>query len=398
MDQNYLQQLITELKARDGGLILNLDGKPGAVVLSIEKYNLLLSNSNPQAGGQVPDPENQPSENPESSPFHPKTILITGGAGYIGAHVSRHLVNAGHSVIILDNLVSGTKDNLPSGAKFIEGDVGDFNLLRDIFASSKVDVVMHFAASIEVEESVKDPGKYLENNAVNTARLLAAMDEAGVKQIIFSSTAAVYGRQANQHQPILETASKTPENPYGHSKLIAEETISYYCRHKEFTAVVFRYFNACGSDFDGKIQTSHTSHLLAKLMQAVISRDTALTINGNDYSTHDGTAVRDYVHVLDIVGAHLVALGKLTELIGFNDYNIGTGKGCSVLEMAGAVAETLNKIVPMEPGPRRAGDAECAVADNSKIRQELGFIPQFSEMETIIKTAYRQAQNSRKAQ
>ena len=346
MDQNYLQQLITELKSRDGGLILNLDGKPEAVVLSIEKYNHLISNNTslkqPTAGGQS---ANEPAAAEESlEVFRQKTVLVTGGAGYIGAHVSRHLVNAGHNVIILDNLVSGTKDNLPSGAKFIEGDVGDFNLLRDIFASSKVDLVMHFAASIEVEESVKDPGKYLENNAVNTARLLAAMDEAGVRQIIFSSTAAVYGRQANQHQPIVETAPKTPENPYGHSKLIAEETIGYYCRHKEFTAVVFRYFNACGADFDGKIQTSHTSHLLAKLMQAVISRDTALTINGNDYSTHDGTAVRDYVHVLDIVGAHLVAMGKLPELNGFNDYNIGTGRGCSVLEMAGAVAETLNKI------------------------------------------------------
>ena len=316
MNQLYLEQLLSEVKARSGGMILSVEGKPEAVVLSIEKYNQLISSQSLPSGAQVASSENpaepQPFQDGPAVLFHPKTILVTGGAGYIGAHVARHLVNAGHRVIILDNLTSGKKQNIPENAKFIEGDVGDFNLLRDIFAADKVEVVMHFAASIEVEESVKEPGKYLSNNAINTARLLAAMDEAGVKEIIFSSTAAVYGTQ--EKQPIPETAKKAPQNPYGHSKLIAEETIAYYCRHKSFKAVVFRYFNACGSDFDGKIQTSHSSHLLAKLMEAVISRDVVFTIHGNDYPTHDGTAVRDYVHVLDIVEAHLIAMEKLSGL------------------------------------------------------------------------------------
>ena len=381
MNQNYLQELIDEVRQRNGGLILNLGGKPEAVVLSIEKYNEILA---------APKAElNEPTE--EKILFTPKTVLVTGGAGYIGAHIARHLVNAGHKVIVLDNLSCGKAENLPAQVKFIEGDCGDLNLLRDIFAGHPIDAVMHLAASIEVEESVLYPEKYLENNAMNTAMLLSAMNEAGVKNIIFSSTAAVYGQQ--KQQPIPENARPLPENPYGYSKLIAEDIIKYYSDHKDFKAVVFRYFNACGSDFDGQIKATHESHLLAKLMHVVNGKTDVLVVNGQDYDTHDGTCVRDYVHVLDITSAHLLALEKLPDLEKFSLFNIGTGRGVSVLEMVNAVSESLNKMIPMEPGPKRAGDASMAVADNSKIKSVLGFEPKFSDLDTIAKTAYRQSQN-----
>jgi len=384
MDQNYLQQLIAEVKARDGGLILNMDGRPEAVVLSIDKYNQLISEVRSK-NQEVREDQSQAS----STLFKPKTVLVTGGAGYIGAHLARQLINAGHKVIIVDNLSAGKRENVPSEAKFIEGDSGDVNLLRDVFAAEKIDAVMHFAASIEVEESVREPGKYLENNAVNTARLLSVMDEAGVRNIIFSSTAAVYGEQS---EAIAESAAPRPANPYGYSKLIAEKIIKFYCEYKNFNAVVFRYFNACGSDFDGKITPTHESHLLAKVMQVIAGREEQLVINGSDYETHDGTCVRDYVHVLDIAAAHILALHGIGERAGFNVYNIGTGRGMSVLEMVNGVAETLNKMVPMQLGARRAGDPASLVADCSKIRSELGFAAKFSDLETIAKTAYRQMQ------
>lgn len=389
MDQNYLQQLIDEVKQRNGGLILNMDGKPEAVVLSIEKYNEIVASNKPQASGE--NNSSQPSLTlGEGDIFHPKTVLVTGGAGYIGAHIARQLINAGHRVLVIDNLSTGKIDNIAPQAKFIEGDLGDINLLRDVFASEKIDVVMHLAALIEVEESVREPVKYLENNCMNTAKLLCAMDEANVRNIIFSSTAAVYGEQ---QEALAETYKTRPNNPYGHSKLLAEKIIKYYCEHKNFKAVIFRYFNACGSDFDGKIQATHESHLVAKLLLVVSGAEEELTVNGSDYETVDGTCVRDYVHVLDIAEAHLLAMNNINALTGHNIYNIGTGRGVSVLEMVNSAAEILNKMIPMRLGPKRPGDAPISVADASKIRQELGFKAKFSDLETIIKTAYIQNQN-----
>ena len=383
MDQNYLQELISEVKARGGGLILNVGEKPEAVVLSIDKYNELVSES------RVKSQESSQAQITSAS-FKPKTVLVTGGAGYIGAHLAKQLINAGNKVVILDNLSIGKRENVPIEAKFIEGDLADVNLLKDIFASEKIDAVLHLAASIEVEESVKEPVKYLENNAINTAGLLSAMDEAGVKTIIFSSTAAVSGEQAEQ--PILETALPNPYNPYGYSKYLAEQIIKYYSETRGFNSVIFRYFNACGSDFDGKIKATHDTHLLARIMRVVQGAEEILTVNGNDYDTHDGTCVRDYVHVLDIAAAHLMALNRMEKIRGFNIYNIGTGRGVSVLEMVNAVSESLNKMVPMEAGGRRPGDAPIAVADNNKIKTELGFEAKFSDLDTIAKTAYRQIQ------
>lgn len=392
MEQAYLEQLIAEVKARDGGLILNVNGRPEVVVLSIEKYNQLISNL-PLSSGILPSqqfPISASTEQLSESLFYPKTVLLTGGAGYIGGHLARQLINAGHRIVIVDNLSAGKREHVPQGAKFIEGNCGDMNLLRDIFSAEKINAVMHLAASIEVEESVKEPVKYLENNALNTARLLEAMAEAGVNNIIFSSTAAVYGEQAEQ--PLTESAAINPGSPYGYSKYLAEEFIKFYCKYKNFNGVVLRYFNACGSDFDGKIRATHESHLLAKLMAVVSGKEEQLIIHGNDYSTNDGTCVRDYVHVLDIAAAHILVLDKIEQLNGFHTFNIGAGRGVSVLEMVSAVSEVLNRMIPMQVGARRAGDVAEAVADISKIRANLGFEPKFSDLETIIKTAFRKSQ------
>lgn len=388
MDEEYLSKLIEETKKRDGGLILQQEGIPEAVVLSIEKYNSLISNQATEHKIIIEEQSFQSHNN--------RTILVTGGAGYIGSHASRELIKAGYEVIVLDNLSCGKKSNIAEGAQFIEGDVSDINLLRDIFASHSIYAVMHFAASIEVEESVSNPGKYLQNNVMNTASLLSVMEESGVKRLIFSSTAAVYGAQ--EVMPISEHAKMQPENPYGYSKLLAERIIKYYCHYAGLEAIVFRYFNACGSDFDGSIQPTHNTHIFSRLMEVATGKLPAITIHGTDYNTFDGSCVRDYVHVLDIARAHVLAVEKFDSdsLIssdnGYRIYNIGTGRGSSVLEVVNKTSEAIGKIIPMDIGPRRPGDSAESVADNSKIKRELGFELIFSDIETIAKTSWAQAQ------
>jgi len=397
MDNNYLKDLIDEVESRDGGLILNSDGHPKVVVLSIEKYNDLIAGNREQAAigsrqasedRQVAETEIQAGDElPENQP---KNILITGGAGYIGSHLARQLILAGHKVTVIDNLSSGILENIPSQAVFLEGDLKDLNFLRDVLASDKFDAVMHMAASIEVEESMREPQKYYENNVLATGNLLTAMNEAGVKNVVFSSTTAVYGQSTEQ--PINETASLRPESPYGHTKVLAEELVRYYSEYFGFNAVIFRYFNACGFDPTSDIQATHETHLLANILKVAKGKREQITVFGTDYETSDGTCVRDYVHVLDICQAHIKALGLFEsgEYGKFTIYNIGTGKGRTVLEMINAVAEVLNKMIPMEIGERREGDAPVAVADNSKIREELGFELMHSDLETIVKTSWKQ--------
>lgn len=377
MDQNYLRELINEVQGNDGGIVLNVEGRSEAVVLSIDKYNELLL----QLASST---KTEPSA---SESLIKMNVLVTGGAGYIGAHVVRELVKYGYNVFVVDNLSSGKRSNIAPEATFIEGDISDINLLRDIFANNRINLVMHLAASVEVGESVEHPGEYLQNNALNTASLLRAMSEAGVKKIIFSSTAAVYGEP--EAVPILESAALRPNNPYGQSKLLAERIISYYCKNEGFQAVVFRYFNACGSDFDGKISSAHESHLIPSVMEVLRGLRPHLVVNGNDYNTFDGTCVRDYIHVLDISSAHVLAITKMPQLLeNFNVYNIGTSRGLSVEQIITAAAEITGRMVPLEIGQRREGDAAITIADNSKIRQDFGFEPKYSDVETIIKTSW----------
>jgi UDP-glucose 4-epimerase len=353
----------------------------------VEKYNQLLNGEN--SGVLEAAPISLPASDQRSLAFQKKPkILVTGGAGYIGAHLARVLLKAGYEVVVFDNLSTGKRENVPAGAVFIEGDLADVNLLRDLFAATEFDAVMHMAASIEVEESVRFPEKYLENNTINTAKLLSVMAEAGVRKIIFSSTAAVYGEQ--EKIPITEKAQVHPNNPYGYSKLLAEKVIKYYSAYQDFKAIVFRYFNACGCDFDGQIQATHSSHLIPIVLDVAKGNRPYVLVNGDDYSTVDGTCVRDYVHVLDIAEAHVKALEKLDTGENFRIVNIGTGRGCSVKEVINNTSEIINRIIPMEIGSRRPGDAPATVADNTKLKRELGYEPKYSDLETIISTSWKQ--------
>jgi len=404
MDEEYLSKLIEETKKRDGGLILQQEGIPEAVVLTIEKYNQLILDIRlnlpaDQVGIEDLKQEAKETEQPGFQSHNNKTILVTGGAGYIGSHASRELIKAGYEVIVLDNLSCGKRSNIAEGSKFIEGDVSDLNLLRDIFASNSIYAVMHFAASVEVEESVKNPIKYLQNNAMNTAALLSVMEEFEIKKFIFSSTAAVYGSQ--EQMPISEYAKLQPESPYGYSKLLAERIIKYYCHYMGLEAIVFRYFNACGCDFDGSIQPTHSTHIFSRLIEVAMRKAPVITVYGTDYETFDGSCIRDYVHVLDIARAHVLAVEKFdthdqfSHESGYRIFNIGTGKGSSVLEVISKTSEAIGRIIPMDIGPRRPGDSVQSVADTTKIKKELGFELLFSDIETIAKTTWAQAQRGK---
>ena len=388
MNNFYLQELIEEAQNRGGGMILNYEEKPAVVVLTVEKYNTLLQNqesparqmSEPQAmaGGRIND-------------VKATRVLVTGGAGYIGGHLVRELINQDYEVVVLDNLSTGWRENIDPRAIFVEGDLADQNLLRDLFAANKFSAVFHLAASLEVEESVREPEKYYRNNVLNTARLLGVMNEAGMKKIIFSSTAAIYGEAAQV--PISETAPLHPNNPYGYSKLLAERTIKYYCEFLGFSAVVFRYFNACGFDVEAKILPTHQSHLIFNVMQVAKGEKPVLTVFGNDYSTFDGTGVRDYVHVLDIALPHIEALKQMESNSKYEVYNIGTGVGLSVAQIVNTASEILNKIIPMEVSPRRPGDSAVTIADNTKLLNGLGYRPRHSDLQNIITTSWEVLKN-----
>ncbi len=398
---------------------MNVGDKPAAVVLSIEKYNQLVSRSGKESvrelenselvdqmisrsvDRQISESVDQRVRELESESVRvlensksvdqlidlssDKRVLVTGGAGYIGSHTVRKLLQNKYKVTVLDNLSTGKMENLPKGADFVEGDLADVNLLRDIFQTGRFECVMHFAASVEVEESVREPEKYLKNNVLNTANLLFAMTEAGINKLILSSTAAVYD---SKETPIKETDPLRPENPYGQSKLLSEALVKYYAKNSGLSAVIFRYFNACGCDPSNPIKPTHESHLLPIVMQAAKGLRPHLTVFGNDYKTPDGSCVRDYVHVMDIAEAHILGMGILGKP-GCQVFNIGTGKGRSVLEMVSASAEVLNRMVPMEMGERRPGDAPMLVADSSKIKKVLGFEPKYSDLAYIVKSTWK---------
>jgi UDP-glucose-4-epimerase GalE len=315
-------------------------------------------------------------------------VLVTGGAGYIGSQTAKALARAGHEGVVLDNLVTGHREAVKWGP-FIEGDLDDKELLAKIFKEHRIEAVIHFAASLLVGESVKNPQKYFWNNVVNTLLLLDAMKAGGVKPIVFSSSAAVYGNP--EKVPITEDHPMSPVNPYGDSKLCMERAIRWYGVAYGLRGVALRYFNAAGADLEGELGEEHDpeSHLIPLVVKAALGQRPNVEVYGTDYPTPDGTAIRDYIHVVDLADAHVRALeylaggGKSTQL------NLGTGEGHSVREVVAGVGKNCGGPVPAKDAPRRAGDPAVLVADPSRARQVLGWQPQYSDLDTIIQSAWK---------
>lgn len=379
--ESYLESLIKEVNNRSGALILTQAGAPQAVVLSIARYNQLAGSKS----GASPELNNTQVK---KNTFN---VLVTGGAGYIGGHVVNLLLEEGHTPIVLDNFITGKRDHIPSDVTLYEGNVGDRELLQRIFLENKIDAVMHLAASLEVEESVSKPWEYFENNVGNTLVLLEEMKNASIKKFIFSSTAAVYGEQ--EVIPIPENAALVPNNPYGATKKIAEEVIQYFAKYQNFETCVLRYFNVAGCvPAYGVVDTHKNSHLVPIVLDVARGNIKSFKLNGKDYPTFDGTCVRDFVHVQDIAVAHITALENETK--GFNVYNIGTGKGFSVEQVLQAVTEITGRMIPLDVGVRRPGDAAITVADSSLIEKELGYTAKFSSIENIIQTSWEMLEKS----
>ncbi|MCB0342153.1 MAG: UDP-glucose 4-epimerase GalE [Bdellovibrionales bacterium] len=316
-------------------------------------------------------------------------ILVTGGAGYIGSHVA-HLANKkGYELVIVDDLSTGHKRATPPNAVFVEGNVGDRELMEKVFRNERPEAVMHFAAHIEVEESVHNPLKYYQNNTVNTLKLLETCIKHQVHRFIFSSTAAVYGTP--QSLPVDETSLVAPINPYGHSKAMSEQILKDLASSESaFRYVALRYFNVAGASGNGHIGQSYpnATHLIKVTAEVATGQRQSLKVFGTDYDTVDGTCVRDYIHVDDIAQAHLDALDYLKNGGASDVFNCGYGHGTSVKEVIQAFENSTGVKIPFENAPRRAGDSEALYSNNEKIKTVLGWRPQFDDLNYICKTAF----------
>ena len=300
------------------------------------------------------------------------SILVTGGAGYIGSHTALELIKTGYDVVVVDNLVTGYKSAIPEKARFYEGDIRDFAFLDKVFKSEKIDAIIHFAAFSLVGESVVNPLKYYENNIYGTKVLLDAMVANDVKRIVFSSTAATYGEPENI--PILESDRTCPTNPYGETKLAMEKMFKWTAEAHGMSFVSLRYFNACGADQCGNIGEAHNpeSHLIPLVLQVPNRKRAAISIYGTDYDTPDGTCIRDYIHVTDLALGHIAAIEKLTDA-GVHIYNLGTGNGVSVIGLVKAFEEANGVPVPYKIVEPRAGDVAFSYANAQKALNILGW-------------------------
>jgi len=313
-------------------------------------------------------------------------ILVTGGAGYIGSVVTAELLNAGHEVIVFDNLSRGHRSALPAAATLVVGDVADRKSLNLLFKSHTIDAVMHFAALIEVAESMKGPELYYRNNSVGTLTLLEATLSTGVKKFVFSSTAALYGNP--KRTPIQEEDTLAPANPYGDSKFLVERMLSWMHEIHGLHYASLRYFNASGAARpDLGEDHSPESHLIPLILKVALGQRRSISIFGTDYPTPDGCCVRDYIHVLDLASAHLLALEALSQH-GRLIYNLGTGKGFSVREVIDVARRVTGHPIPAVECPRRPGDPSTLVASAEKIQKELGWKPIHSELDRIVSSAW----------
>jgi UDP-glucose 4-epimerase len=314
-------------------------------------------------------------------------ILVAGGAGYIGSNMTAMLAEAGHEPVVFDNLSKGHKAAV-AGSDFIEGDLGNFNLLVQTLKDREIDIVMHFAAFIEAGESVTNPLKYYRNNVSNTQTLLSAMEEGGVGKFVFSSSAAIYGTP--DRTPIIEETTKNPINPYGETKLAVERM----CHHQTITGklhfAALRYFNACGAGHNCMLGEDHRpeSHLIPLAIFAALDKTDSIKIFGTDYPTPDGTCIRDYIHIEDLCRAHLLALEKLDkqkELV----YNLGLGRGYSVREVIDTVKRVSGKDFKVIEAQRRPGDPPTLVCNADKAKLELGWQPEWTDLEKIVDSAWQ---------
>ncbi len=318
----------------------------------------------------------------------PLKILVIGGAGYIGSHLCKLLSKKGHEISVIDNVSTGHRDFLKWG-RFYDCSLLDRELLTSTISTIKPDIVMHFAAFIEVGESVSDPEKYYVNNVTGTINLLQAMKTAGTKTIIFSSTAAVYG--VPSHPFIKESHSLSPLNPYGKSKLMMESIIQDYHKAYGLNYVIFRYFNAAGADLDSEVGEDHSpeTHLIPNIFLAASGKQDALSLFGDNYDTPDGTCIRDYIHVMDIASAHMLGCEYLLNGNKSRIFNLGNARGFSVKEVIDKVECIIQKKVPYSIKPRREGDSPILVSDASLALDTLKWAPQYSDMDTIIESAWK---------
>jgi UDP-glucose 4-epimerase len=316
-------------------------------------------------------------------------VLVVGGAGYIGSHCVRQLRDAGHKPVVLDNLVFGHRQAVASDIPFYDCDLGDYDSVAHILKNEKIDLVMHFAAFAYVGESVTEPRKYYENNLVATLRLLEAMLDNGVKKFVFSSTCATYGEP--ETLPMLESLPQAPINPYGQTKLDVENCLKAFSQAYGLSFAAFRYFNAAGAAEDGSIGEDHDpeTHLIPLVFDAATGRRENIKIFGTDYSTPDGTCLRDYVHVDDLSRAHIAVFDKLEQPSVGLFYNLGTGRPISVREIIDAVQAVTGLNVPIIEAGRRAGDPPALFADSTKAQKELGWQIQHTNIQSIIASAWK---------
>jgi UDP-glucose 4-epimerase len=311
-------------------------------------------------------------------------IFVTGGAGYIGSATAESLLKAGHSVTIYDSLVSGHRAAVPAGARFIHADLADEAALSAALTAEKFDAIMHFAASIEAGESMKDPGKFFHNNLVNSLHLIEAAVEAGVERFVLSSTAAVY---KSSEEPLTEESPLGPTNVYGQTKWMVEQALEWYRQIHGLHFAALRYFNACGA-LPGRGEAHQPeSHLIPLILRVPLGKMPSINIYGTDYPTPDGTCIRDYIHIADLVSAHLLcldALGERDRLV----YNVGSGSGYSVREVIEMARVVTGQPIPSVESPRREGDPARLVASSQKIRRELGWSPKHDNLRDILASAW----------
>ncbi|HXH72585.1 MAG TPA: UDP-glucose 4-epimerase GalE [Mariprofundaceae bacterium] len=314
-------------------------------------------------------------------------ILVTGGAGYIGSHVVAMLAECGHEIIVFDNLSTGFRESVLAG-ELVQGDLADDTALSALFESHEFDAVMHFAASVVVPESVREPLKYYSDNTRNTLNLLQQCQQHRIRNFVFSSSAAVYGEPADGC--VSEDSPLLPMNPYGASKMMGERMLMDLSAASGLNYVIFRYFNVAGADIQGRLgqSTENATHLIKVSCEAAAGKRPGVTIFGDDYPTPDGTCIRDYIHVQDLARAHLDGLDYLVHGGASDIFNCGYGHGCSVREVVDTVQAVTGNRFDVQVGGRRPGDPDVLVADATRIRQVLGWRPQFDDLKTIVKSAF----------